>query len=122
MFEFKDLGTPSEKIWPGFNNLPAVKKIKLKEYPTSDLKAKFTGLSDTGLDLLTKFLTYDPAQRIAADESLNHGYFKEMPLPIEPEMFPTWPAKSELGQKRALAAASPKPPSGGGEYKRLVHF
>ncbi|XP_049823372.1 cyclin-dependent kinase 11B isoform X2 [Aethina tumida] len=116
---FKDLGTPSEKIWPGFNNLPAVKKIKLKEYPTSDLKAKFTGLSDTGLDLLTKFLTYDPAQRIAADESLNHGYFKEMPLPIEPEMFPTWPAKSELGQKRALAAASPKPPSGGGEYKRL---
>ncbi|VCW76767.1 unnamed protein product, partial [Gulo gulo] len=24
---FKDLGTPSEKIWPGYNDLPAVKKM-----------------------------------------------------------------------------------------------
>lgn len=34
-------------------------------------------------------------------------------------MFPTWPAKSELGARKALAS-SPKPPSGGGQFKQLV--
>jgi cell division cycle 2-like protein len=34
-------------------------------------------------------------------------------------MFPTWPAKSEMGHRKA-AAASPKPPPGGHEYKQLV--
>lgn len=33
-------------------------------------------------------------------------------------MFPTWPAKSELGARKALAS-SPKPPSGGGQFKQL---
>lgn len=118
---FKDLGTPSEKIWPGFNKLPAVQKMKFSEYPVSNLRSKFNMLSDLGLNLLTKFLTFDPAQRVTAEEALQHQYFNEAPLPIDPAMFPTWPAKSELGQKRALAA-SPKPPSGGGEYKKLVSF
>ncbi|KAG5889207.1 hypothetical protein JTB14_033285 [Gonioctena quinquepunctata] len=115
---FKDLGTPSEKIWPGFNQLPAVKKMKFNEYPVSNLRAKFSLLSEVGLGLLIKFLTYDPTQRTTAEDAMKHVYFNEPPLPIDPAMFPTWPAKSELGQKRALAA-SPKPPSGGGEYKKL---
>ncbi|XP_044260235.1 cyclin-dependent kinase 11B-like isoform X2 [Tribolium madens] len=115
---FRDLGTPSEKIWPGFNKLPAVQKMKFSDYPVSNLRTKFSMLTDLGLNLLTKFLTFDPAQRVTAEEALQHTYFNEAPLPIDPAMFPTWPAKSELGQKRALAA-SPKPPSGGGEYKKL---
>ncbi|KAH1003028.1 hypothetical protein HUJ05_010977 [Dendroctonus ponderosae] len=115
---FKDLGTPNEQVWPGFNSLPAVNKIKFHDYPVSNLRAKFSTLSEIGLGLLLKFLTYDPAQRITAEEALKHAYFGEPPLPIDPAMFPTWPAKSELGHKRAMAA-SPKPPSGGGEYKKL---
>lgn len=118
---FKDLGTPSEKIWPGFNELPAVKKMKFHEFPVSNLRAKFSNLSEIGLQLLLKFLTYDPSQRITAEKAMEHAYFTEPPLPIDPAMFPTWPAKSELGHKRALAA-SPKPPSGGGEYKKLVNL
>lgn len=39
-------------------------------------------------------------------------------MPIDPKMFPTWPAKSELGVRTANNA-SPKPPSGGKEYKQL---
>ncbi|XP_050304838.1 serine/threonine-protein kinase PITSLRE isoform X2 [Anthonomus grandis grandis] len=115
---FKDLGTPSEKIWTGFNNLPAVKKMKFNDYPVSNLRAKFSSLSEIGLGMLLKFLTYDPQQRVTAEEALKHPYFTEPPLPIDPAMFPTWPAKSELGHKRAMAA-SPKPPSGGGEFKKL---
>ncbi|KAK9873179.1 hypothetical protein WA026_021412 [Henosepilachna vigintioctopunctata] len=114
---FKELGTPNEKIWPGFNKLPAVQKMKFAEYPRSNLRLKFHGLTESGLDLILQFLTYDPIQRITAEQALKHSYFIEAPLPIDPAMFPTWPAKSELGQKRVLA--SPKPPSGGGEYKKL---
>jgi cell division cycle 2-like protein len=69
--------------------------------------------------MVGRFLTYDPAQRVTAEDALRHDYFKEAPLPIDPAMFPTWPAKSELGHRKA-AAASPKPPPGGHEYKQLV--
>lgn len=72
------------------------------------------------LCIFYRFLTYDPAQRITAEEALRHDYFKEAPLPIDPAMFPTWPAKSELGHRKA--AASPKPPPGGHEYKQLVSY
>ncbi|KAL1491294.1 hypothetical protein ABEB36_011912 [Hypothenemus hampei] len=115
---FKELGTPSERIWTGYSELPAVKKMKFHEHPVSNLRAKFNTLSEIGLGLLLKFLTFDPSQRITAEEAMKHAYFSEPPLPIDPAMFPTWPAKSELGHKRAMAA-SPKPPSGGGEYKKL---
>ena len=54
----------------------------------------------------------------------------ESPKPIDPSMFPTWPAKSEIASskaalKAAAAAAgpaadsSPKPPSGGQQFKAL---
>ncbi|KAK4875466.1 hypothetical protein RN001_011888 [Aquatica leii] len=115
---FKDLGTPNEKIWPGFNKLPAVQKMKFTEYPVSNLRSRFSMLTEQGQSMLQKFLTFDPAQRTTAEDALQHPYFSETPLPIDPSMFPTWPAKSELGHRRALAA-SPKPPSGGGEYKQL---
>nr|XP_022906072.1 serine/threonine-protein kinase PITSLRE [Onthophagus taurus] len=115
---FKELGTPSEKIWPGFKQLPAVQKMKFAEFPVSNLRNRFSMLTELGLGLLCKFLTYDPVQRVTAEDALKHGYFNEAPLPIDPSMFPTWPAKSELGHRRAMAA-SPKPPSGGREYKQL---
>lgn len=39
-------------------------------------------------------------------------------MPVDPSMFPTWPAKSELGHRKAH---SPKPPSGGKQFaKQLV--
>lgn len=115
---FKDLGTPNEKIWPGYNKLPAVQKMKFTQYPISQLRTRFSMLSSLGQNLMGKFLTYDPSQRVTAEDALVHPYFEEAPLPIDPAMFPTWPAKSELGHRKALAA-SPKPPSGGREYKQL---
>ncbi|KAJ8682784.1 hypothetical protein QAD02_018576 [Eretmocerus hayati] len=114
---FKELGSPNDKIWPGYSKLPMVKKIPFAHFPVNNLRQRFTlSLSDAGIELLTKFLTYDPAQRITADEALKHTYFTESPLPIDPSMFPTWPAKSEFGVK---VNASPKPPSGGKEFKQL---
>lgn len=115
---FKDLGTPNERVWPGYDQLPLVKKMTFTDYPVSQLRKKFATLtSELGLSLLQGLLTYDPKQRLTAETALKHTYFKENPLPIDPGMFPTWPAKSEVGWKRAMAT-SPKP-SGGMQYKKL---
>uniref|UniRef100_A0A8C9TPA1 cyclin-dependent kinase n=1 Tax=Scleropages formosus TaxID=113540 RepID=A0A8C9TPA1_SCLFO len=115
---FKDLGSPSEKIWPGYNELPALKKMSFTEYPYNNLRKRFGALlSDLGFDLMNKFLTYCPSKRISAEEALKHEYFRETPLPIEPSMFPTWPAKSE--QQRVKRGTSPKPPEGGLGYSQL---
>ncbi|XP_019367252.1 PREDICTED: cyclin-dependent kinase 11A isoform X3 [Crocodylus porosus] len=115
---FKELGTPSEKIWPGYNELPAVKKMTFTEYPFNNLRKRFGALlSDQGFDLMNKFLTYYPGRRITAEDGLKHEYFRETPLPIEPAMFPTWPAKSE--QQRVKRGTSPRPPEGGLGYSQL---
>uniref|UniRef100_A0A8C5J602 cyclin-dependent kinase n=1 Tax=Junco hyemalis TaxID=40217 RepID=A0A8C5J602_JUNHY len=54
---FKDLGTPSEKIWPGYNELPAVKKMTFTEYPYNNLRKRFGALlSDQGFDLMNKWV------------------------------------------------------------------
>lgn len=119
---YKDLGSPSEKIWPGYKDLPVVKKTQFADYPYNHLREKFkTRLSDGGFALLNKFLTYNPAKRISAQEALVNDYFEtEMPGPIDPAMFPTWPAKSENSQSRSKkTGTSPKPPSGGQQFKDL---
>ncbi|MGH0160913.1 UNVERIFIED_CONTAM: hypothetical protein FKN15_040205 [Acipenser sinensis] len=67
--------------------------------------------------VLSRFLTYCPSKRITAEEALKHEYFRESPLPIEPAMFPTWPAKSE--QQRVKRGTSPRPPEGGLGYSQL---
>lgn len=115
---FKDLGTPNEKIWPGVMELPGMKKCTFTEYSYNTLRNKFGQyLSDVGFDLLNRFLTYSPSKRIKAPEALQHEYFKESPHPIDPSMFPTWPAKSEQPRRHA---SSPKPPSGGKAYSKLL--
>ncbi|XP_046462786.1 cyclin-dependent kinase 11B-like [Daphnia pulex] len=115
---FKELGTPNDSIWPGYSELPFVKKASFTNNPISNLRKRFSSrLSELGVDLMQKFLTYDPSKRITAEEALNHTYLKEPPFPIHPSMLPTWPAKSEANGARK--AQSPKPPSGGRAYKQL---
>lgn len=87
---FKDLGTPNERVWPGYDQLPLVKKMTFTDYPVSQLRKKFANFtSELGLSLLQGLLTYDPKQRLTAEASLKSNYFKELPLPIDPSMFPT---------------------------------
>jgi len=52
-------------------------------------------LSDSGLNLMRAFLTYNPDKRITANEALQHPYFGEAPHAKEPFMMPTWPARSD---------------------------
>uniref|UniRef100_A0A673G9L8 Cyclin-dependent kinase 11B n=1 Tax=Sinocyclocheilus rhinocerous TaxID=307959 RepID=A0A673G9L8_9TELE len=116
--EIDQINKVFKKIWPGYSELPAVKKMTFTEYPYNNLRKRFGALlSDQGFDLMNKFLTYCPAKRISADEALKQEYFRESPLPIEPSMFPTWPAKSE--QQRVKRGTSPRPPEGGQDFSQL---
>ncbi|GAB6026445.1 Cyclin-dependent kinase 11B [Chamberlinius hualienensis] len=116
---FKDLGTPNDKIWPGYSELPVVKKVTFPNFPYNNLRKKLDrSFSNVGFDLLMKLLTYDPKRRFTAEDALKHEYFNETPLPIDPTMFPTWPAKSEQAHPRV--AQSPKAPSGGKQFAKQL--
>jgi cell division cycle 2-like protein len=54
---FKDLGTPNEKLWPGYKELPGVKKAAFVEYPFNNLQNRFSGcnLTAMGMDLMNAF-------------------------------------------------------------------
>nr|CAB3516241.1 unnamed protein product [Spodoptera littoralis] len=116
---FKDLGTPSELIWPGYSELPAVQRMTFAEHPTGGLRQRIGAdlLSETGLSLLQGFFFFFFVRRVTADAALDHAYFKEQPVAIEPAMFPTWPAKSE-GNRRSTH--SPRPPAGGAAYAQFA--
>lgn len=67
-------------------------------------------LSVQGQALLQQLLTFDPTQRITAEDAVRHPYFDEFPLAIDPSMFPTWPSKHDI---RNL-------PSNKGDDKKMV--
>ncbi|ELW62867.1 cyclin-dependent kinase 10 isoform X1 [Tupaia chinensis] len=85
------LGTPSENIWPGFSKLPLAGQYSLRKQPYNSLKHKFPWLSEAGLRLLNFLFVYDPKKRATAGDCLESSYFKEKPLPCEPELMPTFP-------------------------------
>ncbi|XP_033075286.1 cyclin-dependent kinase 10 isoform X2 [Trachypithecus francoisi] len=97
------LGTPSENIWPGFSKLPLVGQYSLRKQPYNNLKHKFPWLSEAGLRLLHFLFMYDPKKRATAGDCLESSYFKEKPLPCEPELMPTFPHHRN---KRAAPATS----------------
>ncbi|XP_077965775.1 uncharacterized protein LOC120336204 isoform X1 [Styela clava] len=118
---FKELGTPSEKIWPGYDELPMVRKATFVNYPYNQLRKRFgTSITEKGFKLLNRFLTYCPSKRITAQGALKHDWFHETPQPVDPAMFPTWPAKSEQPRVKKVVD-SPKAPQGGKEYNSLIN-
>jgi len=111
---FRLLGTPNERIWPGFTKLPHVQTWNFKKHPGgSKLRSKFpkqsyTGgvyLSDVGFDLLSQMLCYDPKQRITPSQALAHPYFTETPLPQEPSSMPQHASANESSSKRKRVKA-----------------
>lgn len=113
---FRTLGTPNEKIWPGFVKLPGV-KVNFVRQPYNRLREKFPPtsfsgrptLSEAGFDLLNKLLTYDPEKRITAEDALNHDWFREVPLPKEKDFMPTFPAQHAQDRRLRRILKSPDP-------------
>ncbi|KAJ3048067.1 hypothetical protein HDU99_009273 [Rhizoclosmatium hyalinum] len=110
---FKLLGTPSEKTWPGFTQLPHAKSFNFKHQPFNNLKLRFPSLTANGIDLMERLLTFDPKQRITAAEALKHPYFTESPAPKDPSLFPTFPSKGAGEKKRVNSPGVPYAVHGG---------
>eukprot|EP00761_Pharyngomonas_kirbyi_P010769 gb/GECH01010792.1/.p1 GENE.gb/GECH01010792.1/~~gb/GECH01010792.1/.p1 ORF type:complete len:348 (+),score=78.17 gb/GECH01010792.1/:1-1044(+) len=103
---FDLLGSPNEAIWPGFKQLPYASKFQIPKRNYSNLRNRFSSLSKSGLDLLEKLLTYDPEKRISAQEALEHRYFRELPLPQNPTMMPTFPVEHHSRKRSRSNSAS----------------
>lgn len=69
---FRTLGTPDDTTWPNFKEMPGFRHFpKFKGRGVES----YIGTRDIdAVDLLSKFLTYDPDNRISAKQALNHPY------------------------------------------------
>eukprot|EP00747_Dinoflagellata_sp_TGD_P140700 gnl/TRDRNA2_/TRDRNA2_176036_c2_seq1.p1 gnl/TRDRNA2_/TRDRNA2_176036_c2~~gnl/TRDRNA2_/TRDRNA2_176036_c2_seq1.p1 ORF type:complete len:310 (-),score=-4.96 gnl/TRDRNA2_/TRDRNA2_176036_c2_seq1:108-1037(-) len=75
IFEF--LGTPSEEIWPGVENLKDWHEFP--KWKKQDVSNAFTELEPSGIDLLQLLLEYDPLKRISAKKAIFHTFFSGLP-------------------------------------------
>jgi serine/threonine protein kinase len=75
---FRQLGTPDETVWPGVTSLEDWNTAFPRWYKSPYSKTVLNNLDPEGLDLLEKFLAYDPKNRITAKDSLNHPYFDDL--------------------------------------------
>ena len=77
---FRKLGTPDEQIWPGISELPDFKKTfpKWKPRAWDAIPGLMAGLGEQGVDLMAKFLTYYPKDRISCLRGMDHPYFADL--------------------------------------------
>jgi cyclin-dependent kinase 1 len=75
---FRQLGTPTEDVWPGVTQLQDWNQAFPKWVKTNYAKTVTKNLDNLGLDLLEKFLLYSPKDRITAKDALNHPYFDDL--------------------------------------------
>lgn len=102
------LGSPSERIWPGFTELPLARSFALLEQPYNELEARFRGtreLSRGALALLNALLTYDPSKRTTARTALGHAFFAEAPPAKARGLLPTFPTLHNIEPVPAKAAS-----------------
>ncbi|KNE60548.1 hypothetical protein AMAG_18558 [Allomyces macrogynus ATCC 38327] len=74
---FRLLGTPTEVTWPGFSSFPE-HKPHFPYYPAQPLSAVLPMIEPYGLDLLQRFLQYQPQLRVSAKDALTHTYFHDV--------------------------------------------
>jgi len=98
---FTMLGVASEENWPGFTKLPNARIFRWRSAETQEKRIqlydlfpinppphfKQTFLDGNGRDLLCRLLALDPKKRLTAKEALEHRYFKEGVMPMNPNFF-----------------------------------
>lgn len=103
---YQTLGSPNDESWPDYDKIKLTSKMNLPYYRSRSLKDKLTDkkiISESGLNLWTRLLAYDPGvressqivysekrkakQRISAEEALKHKFFTEEPIAVHPNLF-----------------------------------
>ncbi|KAF9648237.1 kinase-like protein [Thelephora ganbajun] len=80
---FEVVGTPDEKDWPGFTDMPEYQSVKKLDRFENRLLTWCNSKIRTslGYDLLRQLFTYDPDKRLHCREALIHKWFEEDPKP-----------------------------------------
>ncbi|KAL9374586.1 hypothetical protein Peur_034206 [Populus x canadensis] len=73
---FRLLGTPTEEQWPGVTSLRDWHVYP--KWEPQNLAQAVPSLGPQGVDLLSKMLKYDPAERISAKAAMDHPYFDSL--------------------------------------------
>lgn len=76
---FQLLGTPTDTkdSWPGVSRLPDYRDV-FPKWPGKRLNQILPQLDDSAINLLSRMLRYNPADRISAKEALQHPWFNEI--------------------------------------------
>jgi serine/threonine protein kinase len=77
---FRQLGTPTEEVWPGVTSLADYKPSfpQWAPQPLTKTIKELKNADPQAMDLLMKMLVYEPSKRISAREALKHPYFDEV--------------------------------------------
>jgi serine/threonine protein kinase len=79
---FKYLGTPTEQTMPGVTSNGDFQALKLPMYSGESMQRLAPRLDPIGIELLEKFLRYNPQQRISARDAMMHTFFACYPSDI----------------------------------------
>ncbi|CAM9188652.1 unnamed protein product [Choristocarpus tenellus] len=75
---FRQLGTPTEAIYPGLQELPTYQEQSI-HYPIPESLAHLVpGLDPVGVSLFESMLIYNPERRISAKDAMEHPYFDHL--------------------------------------------
>ena len=87
--------------WPGVKNLKYFAQFTPKPQKRT-LRSMFSSQrSQHAVDLLDKLLTLNPSERLSAEQALDHEYFFEEPLALEPHQHPNFTGNHhEFGSKQ----------------------
>uniref|UniRef100_A0A8C9WJ88 cyclin-dependent kinase n=1 Tax=Scleropages formosus TaxID=113540 RepID=A0A8C9WJ88_SCLFO len=75
---FRLMGTPTEETWPGITTSEEFRSYLFPQYRAQPLINHVPRLDTEGLDLLSSLLLYETRERISAEASLRHPYFKSL--------------------------------------------
>eukprot|EP00931_Biecheleriopsis_adriatica_P121455 TRINITY_DN96542_c0_g1_i1.p1 TRINITY_DN96542_c0_g1~~TRINITY_DN96542_c0_g1_i1.p1 ORF type:complete len:322 (+),score=80.25 TRINITY_DN96542_c0_g1_i1:115-1080(+) len=82
---FQKLGTPTEEMWPDLKELPNFKPT-FPKWPVKgweNIRRTKAQVGAEGIDLLDKFMAYDPKKRLSARKGLAHPYLVDAE-PLKP--------------------------------------
>lgn len=107
---FQKLGTPTEEMWPGLQDLPDFKPTfpKWKPKGWENIRNTKQQMGNDGIDMLDKLMTYDPKRRLSARKALAHPYFRDVEQQPPAASPPSQPA-SARGTGSAGGASSGGP-------------
>lgn len=93
-------GTPDERNWPGVTKLEGYKQLQGLMGHKNRLREVFGKFDPRALNLLSRMLSLNPADRPTASEALDHDYFWTDPVPCKASELPHYPAMHEYEAKK----------------------